>query len=144
MEIDPEPADVPQQMLEALSPLLNLMRAARSISPGKLGILNTLATEDRASATRLRQVIGVSQQAISLTTKELESLGLIQRHRDESDRRKLWFQLTEAGRQKLENEIQLGQTALMQAIGENLSNEELSLIRAALPVLKKITTAVRP
>ena len=74
MEIDPEPADVPQQMLEALSPLLNLMRAARSISPGKLGILNTLATEDRASATRLRQVIGVSQQAISLTTKELESL----------------------------------------------------------------------
>ena len=32
----------------------------------------------------------------------------------------------------------------MQAIGENLSNEELSLIRAALPVLKKITTAVRP
>lgn len=32
----------------------------------------------------------------------------------------------------------------MQAIGENLSDEEISLIRAALPALKKINTAVRP
>ncbi|MFC9936097.1 MarR family transcriptional regulator [Glutamicibacter sp. NPDC127525] len=144
MEIDPQSADLPQQMFEALSPLLNLIRTARSISPGKLGILHALATEGRASATRMSQAIGVSQQAISLTTKELEGLGLIERHRDESDRRKLWFQLTEAGRQKLENEIQLGRTALMQAMDDNLSGEDLSLIRAAVPALKKINPAVRP
>ncbi|GAA3301732.1 MarR family winged helix-turn-helix transcriptional regulator [Glutamicibacter nicotianae] len=144
MEFEQEPSDLPEQMHEALSPLLSLIRTARSISPGKLGILHTLATEGRASAARMRQAIGVSQQAISLTTKELEGLGLIERHRDEADRRKLWFKLTDAGRQKLEHEIQLGQRALMQAIGENLSDEEISLIRAALPALKKINTAVRP
>lgn len=144
MEFAQTPSDLPEQMYEALSPLLSLIRTARSISPGKLGVLHILATEGQASAARMRQAIGVSQQAISLTTKELEGLGLIERHRDESDRRKLWFQLTDAGRRKLENEIQLGQRALMQAIGEYLSNEEFSLIRAALPALKKITTAVRP
>ncbi|MFK0083059.1 MarR family winged helix-turn-helix transcriptional regulator [Glutamicibacter sp. NPDC090743] len=144
MEIDPEPADLPQQMHEVLSPLLSLIRTARSISPGKLGILHTLATEGRASAARMSQAIGVSQQAISLTTKELEGLGLIERHRDEADRRKLWFQLTDAGRQKLDQEILLGRTALLQAMGENLSDEDRSLIRSALPALKKINTAVRP
>lgn len=144
MEFEQESSDLPEQMYEALAPLLSLIRTARSISPGKLGILHTLATEGRASASRMRQAIGVSQQAISLTTKELEGLGLIERHRDEADRRKLWFKLTDAGRQKLEHEIQLGQRALMQAIGENLNDEEFSLIRAALPALKKINTAVRP
>ncbi|WP_413455190.1 MarR family winged helix-turn-helix transcriptional regulator [Glutamicibacter sp. FR1] len=144
MEIEHESAGLSEQMHEALSPLLSLIRTARSMSPGKLGILHTLATEGRASAAGMRQDIGVSQQAILLTTKELEGLGLIERHRDEADRRKPWFQLTDAGRQKLEHEIQLGQAALTQAISENLSDEELSLIRAALPALKKINTAVRP
>lgn len=144
MEIEHESAGLSEQMHEALSPLLSLIRTALSISPGKLGILHTLAIEGRASAARMRQAIGVSQQAILLTTKELEGLGLIERHRDEADRRKLWFQLTDAGRQKLEHEIQLGQAALMQAISENLSDDELSLIRAALPALKEINTAVRP
>ncbi|MBM7766661.1 MarR family winged helix-turn-helix transcriptional regulator [Glutamicibacter nicotianae] len=144
MEIEHESAGLSEQMHEALSPLLSLIRTALSMSPGKLGILHTLAIEGRASAARMRQDIGVSQQAILLTTKELEGLGLIERHRDEAVRRKLWFQLTDAGREKLEHEIQLGQRALTQAIGENLSDEELSLIRAALPALKKINTAVRP
>jgi DNA-binding MarR family transcriptional regulator len=144
MELDLEREQLSRQMFETLAPLLNLIRTARSISPGKLGILQTLATEGRASAARMSQAIGVSQQAISLTTKELESLGLIERHRDETDRRKLWFHLTTAGQEKLDDEIQLGRTALRQAFGENLSNQDLKLIKAALPALQKINTEVRP
>ncbi len=111
--------------------------------PGKIGILRTLAAEDHVSATRLSQVIGVSQQAISLTTKELESLGLIERHKDDSDRRKLWFRLTKTGQQKLDSEVQQGREALKQAIGNKLSDKELKLIHDAIPALTKIKTAAK-
>lgn len=144
MELDSKQSDLPQQLYAAVSPLLRLLRSARSISPGKLGILHCLSGEGRASAARLSQAIGVSQQAISLTTKELEGLGFIERQRDEADRRKQWFHLTEAGQHKLEAEIQLGHLALAEAIGDRLDPQDMQLIQAALPALQKITAAVRP
>ncbi|MGP9529646.1 MarR family winged helix-turn-helix transcriptional regulator [Glutamicibacter sp. AOP5-A2-18] len=143
MEISSEGTDLPQALFDALFPLLGLVHAARTLSPGKIGILRTLAAEDHVSATRLSQVIGVSQQAISLTTKELESLGLIERHKDDSDRRKLWFRLTKTGQQKLDSEVQQGREALKQAIGNKLSDKELKLIHDAIPALTKIKTAAK-
>ncbi|MGQ3383243.1 MarR family winged helix-turn-helix transcriptional regulator [Glutamicibacter sp. TV12E] len=141
MQYSPENPDLPQLLFDALSPLLNLMHSARTISPGKIGILRTLAAEEHVSATQLSRAIGVSQQAISLSTKELESLGLIERRKDESDRRKLWFHLTEAGHRKLESEVEMGRQALKNAIGNELSAEELKLIHHALPALAKISKA---
>jgi len=141
MQLPPEDSDLPQLLFDALSPLLGIVHSSRTISPGKIGILRTLAAEERAGATQLSQAIGVSQQAISLTTKELESLGLIERHKDEIDRRRLWFQLTDAGRQKLNSEVQLGRQALKEAIGSELSVEELKLIHDAIPALAKIRRA---
>lgn len=143
MEISSEGTDLPQALFDALFPLLGLVHTARTLSPGKIGILRTLAAEDHVSATRLSQVIGVSQQAISLTTKELESLGLIERHKDDSDRRKLWFRLTKTGQQKLDSEVQQGREALKQAIGNKLSDKELKLIHDAIPALTKIKTAAK-
>ncbi len=141
MQSNSEDSDLPQLLFDALSPLLGIVHSARTISPGKVGVLRTLANEENVSATRLSQSIGVSQQAISLTTKELESLGLIERHKDETDRRKLWFRLTEAGRKKLEAEVALGRQALKDAIGHDLNSEELQLVRDAIPALRKIRKA---
>lgn len=141
MEFNAENPDLPQQMLEALQPLLNLVRSARTISPGKVGILNTLSAEGRASTARMSQAIGVSQQAISLAAKELEGLGLVERQRDDADRRKVWFRITAAGQHKLDGELQLGYSALKQALGSGLSAADLALIAAAIPALKKINPA---
>ncbi len=141
MEISSEESNLPQALFDALFPLLGLVHAARTLSPGKIGILRTLAADEHVSATRLSQVIGVSQQAISLSTKELESLGLIERHKADVDRRKLWFRLTKAGQQKLDSEIQQGREALKKAIGNELNDKELKLIHDAIPALTKIKTA---
>jgi len=141
MQYSSEGDDVPQLLFDAIFPLLGIVHSARTISPGKVGILRALAAEEHVSATQLRRAIGVSQQAISLTTKELESLGFIERHKDESDRRKLWFHLTEAGRQKLHTEIALGRQALKDAIGNELSDAELKLVHDAIPALAKIRKA---
>lgn len=141
MQISPEDSDLPQLLFDALSPLLEIVHSARTISPGKIGILRTLAAQEHVSATQLSQAIGVSQQAISLTTKEMESLGLIERHKDETDRRKLWFRLTSAGHQRLNLEIEQGRLALKNAIGDGLSEAELKLIHDAIPALAKIRKA---
>ena len=141
MQFSPEHPDLPHLLFDALSPLLGIVHSARTLSPGKIGILRALAAEEHVSATQLSQSIGVSQQAISLSTKELESLGFIERRKDESDRRKLWFHLTEAGHRKLESEVKMGRRALKNAIGNELSEAELKLIHDALPALAKIRKA---
>ncbi|WP_345471508.1 transcriptional regulator [Glutamicibacter ectropisis] len=144
MQYSSEDDDLPQLLFDAIFPMLGIVHSARTISPGKIGILRALAAEEHVSATQLSHAIGVSQQAISLSTKELESFGFIERHKDESDRRKLWFRLTEAGRQKLQAEIALGRQALKDAIGKELSSAELKLVRDAIPALAKIRKAVHP
>ncbi|MBB5513081.1 DNA-binding MarR family transcriptional regulator [Neomicrococcus aestuarii] len=123
---------------EALYPFSLRFNSRRTLSPGKLGVLRHLAEHGRASTTELAAVVQVSQQAISLATKELEHLGFTARIPDDDDRRRTWITLTEAGQQKLTEELDAGVTWLQTAIQERLSNDERAILRAAIPVLQKL------
>ncbi|GAA1495261.1 MarR family winged helix-turn-helix transcriptional regulator [Paeniglutamicibacter kerguelensis] len=136
-ESTPDPVFV-REFLEALHPLLRRMRAERSLSPGKVGILHHLSQHGRATSKELAAAIRVSPQAISLATPELEELGFIERVPDSDDRRKTWIVLAEAGRAKLEEEIRAGEGWIGQAITEQLTSDERRILLAAIPVLKKI------
>jgi len=98
-------------------------------------IIHTLGA---ARNSRSEAVVQVSQQAISLATKELEYLGFTARIPDDDDRRRTWITLTEAGQQKLTEELDAGVTWLQTAIQERLSNDERAILRAAIPVLQKL------
>ncbi|MFF5792421.1 MarR family winged helix-turn-helix transcriptional regulator [Paeniglutamicibacter sp. NPDC012692] len=132
---DPESA---REFLEALQPLARRMRAERSLSPGKMGILQHLSQHGRATSKELAAAIRVSPQAISLATPELEELGYIERVPDADDRRRTWIELAEAGRVKLSEEVHAGERWVAQAIVERLTGEEREILLAAIPVLKKI------
>jgi DNA-binding MarR family transcriptional regulator len=86
---------------ETLHPLLSRVNAERRLSPGKLGVLRHLAEEERARMSELAVVVQVSPQAISLATRELERLKIVVRVPDSADRRRIWIELTELGRQEL-------------------------------------------
>jgi DNA-binding MarR family transcriptional regulator len=51
--------------------------------------------------SELAVVVQVSPQAISLATRELERLKIVVRVPDSADRRRIWIELTELGRQEL-------------------------------------------
>lgn len=133
---DPE---LPGRLLEALRPLQRQLNSVRSLSTGKLGILRHLTEAGRATTGELATRIRVSPQAISLSTRELEELGLVTRARDEVDRRRIWFVLTDAGRERYEQEHLAGQAWLAQAIEQRLSKTEADALAAAVPALMKLT-----
>ncbi|MGL3805614.1 MarR family winged helix-turn-helix transcriptional regulator [Paeniglutamicibacter sp. R2-26] len=135
--VDPESA---RELLDALQPLARRMRAERGLSPGKMGILQHLAQHGRATGKELAAAIRVSPQAISLATPELESLGYIERVPDAGDRRRTWIELTEAGRTKLADEVRAGERWIAQSILDRLTEGERAILKAAIPVLRKIGT----
>lgn len=123
---------------ETLIPLLRRRSAERTLSPGKLGVLRHLAEQGRATTSELASVIQVSPQAISLAARELEHLEFVVRIPDAEDRRRIWIELTDAGRQKLAQELAAGDVWLDRAIAERLTPEERKTLQAAIPILRKL------
>jgi DNA-binding MarR family transcriptional regulator len=127
-----------RSFFEALHPLLRRLNAQRTLSPGKLGVLRHLAEHGRATTSELAAVVQVSPQAISLSARELERLGFVVRVPDAGDRRRTWIELTDAGGQKLAQELAAGHAWLDRAITERLAPEERKTLEAAIPVLRKL------
>lgn len=136
----PDPAAV-REFMGVLYPLIATIRAERTLSPGKIGILHHLSVNGRATTAELAAAVQVSPQAISLSTRELEELQLISRIRDDEDRRRTWIVPTEAGAQTLAREVNAGEERITQAITERLSHEEREILVLAIPVLRKIGAA---
>lgn len=130
--------DLPGLLLDALRPIQRRLHAERTLSSGKLGILRRLVETDRATAGDLAKRLHVSPQAVSLSTRELEDLGLIARARDDEDRRRIWFAITNAGRARYEEEQLVGQVWLERVIAEQLTRAEVRALAAAVPALAKL------
>ncbi len=124
-----------------MHPVARRLLAGRTISAGKLGVLGYLATHGRATATTLATVQTVSPQAIATAVRELESLGLVLRTPDSDDRRRVWVELTEAGRDRLVEERAAGLDWLGRTIDERLTEAERAALDAALPALRKLAAA---
>lgn len=125
---------------ETLHPLLGRLNDERTISPGKLGVLRHLAEHGRATTSELAIVGRVSPQGISLAARELERSQFVVRVPDERDRRRVWIELTDAGRQKLAQESAAGHGWLDRAIAERLTPDEQKKLEAVIPILRKLSS----
>ena len=125
-------------LLDVLFPILRKLHARRSISSGKLAVLRHLAEHGRATTAELATAIHVSPQGISLAVREMEALGFLSRIQDDTDRRKMWLQLSNMGRQKLSEESSAAHAWLEHVVKEKLTAEEQGLLGAAIPVLRII------
>lgn len=127
-----------RSFFQALQPLLRRLNTERTISPGKLGVLGHIAEHGPATTSELATVVQVSPQAISLAARELERLGFVVRVPDVADRRRIWIEITDAGRQKLARESSAGHGWLDRAISERLTPEERRTLELVIPVLQKL------
>ncbi|CAM3323865.1 MarR family transcriptional regulator [Nocardioides dubius] len=127
-------------LVDFLRPVAARVAAIRTLSSGKVNVLRHLARQERASGADLAEAIGVSAQAISLVTKELQELGYLERLPDPSDRRRSWFVLTDAGRERLTSEMAVSSGWLEQVIGQRLSEEECRELAAVIPLLHRLVS----
>nr|WP_201762301.1 MarR family transcriptional regulator [Pseudarthrobacter psychrotolerans] len=105
-------------------------------------MLRHLAEHGRATTSELAVAGQVSPQGISLAARELERWQFVVRVPDAADRRRIWIELTDAGRQKLREESLAGHEWLDRAIREQLTPDERKTLEAVIPVLKKLGSEV--
>ncbi|MDV6281597.1 MarR family winged helix-turn-helix transcriptional regulator [Rhodococcus jostii] len=127
-----------QVLREALRPIWRQLTTGRTISVGKIGVLAYLSKHGQTSASTLAAAEKISPQAIANAVRELESLGLVVRTPDEQDRRRIWIELTDAGRERLAQERSNGLDWLEHAIAERLTDEEKKTLDSVVPILRKL------
>jgi DNA-binding MarR family transcriptional regulator len=79
----------------------------------------------------------VAQPTMTALVGRLEARGLVERKRDATDKRVVTVALTPAGREKLD-ELRSGRTDFLAGHMTGLGADELTRLRAALPVLDHI------
>jgi DNA-binding MarR family transcriptional regulator len=76
-------------------------RARGSLSSGRVEALNVLLREEEATPGALAAAAGLAPNTITVMLEQLERSGVIDRRRDDHDRRVSWISLTDVGRQEL-------------------------------------------
>ena len=133
---------IAQQLRETLRPFWRRFSAHQSISVGKMGVLGYLADHGATTSSTLAAAERVSPQAIATAVRELESLGLVARTPDDEDRRRVWVELTDMGRDRLAQERATSNLWLERAIADRLTADEVEMLESVLPVLRKLVKAL--
>ena len=99
---------------------------------GRLDREGPRGTSDLAAAERVRP------QSMAQTVSELEGVGLVSRRPDPADGRRALIELTEEGRQTLQEDRRQREGWLIQAISEGFSEREQRALAQAVPLLRRL------
>lgn len=73
------------------------------LTGSQLSVLRALFSQGTLTANNLSKAVSLSQGTITTILDRLDAKGLIQRIRKPQDKRQVWIELTEAGKQVLES-----------------------------------------
>jgi len=122
-----------------LGHLMRRLRAEHRFSLSQGAVLGRLDREGTKSIGDLAVAERVRPQSMTQTIGDLETEGLIERHADPSDGRRILVELTEQGRRTLEADRRQREGWLARAIAEDLSQEEQRVLIEALGLLRRLS-----
>ncbi|MDU0479433.1 MarR family transcriptional regulator [Staphylococcus chromogenes] len=108
-----------------------------SLSGPQLTILSSLSDGSAARISDIARREGIRMPTASNTLHQLEQRNLVERVRDETDRRGVRVQLTDEGRAELEKVSDERNIQFAEML-TNLSKEELELLQQVVPVINKM------
>jgi DNA-binding MarR family transcriptional regulator len=119
-----------------------LRRRLRQVT-GELTIPETaaMARLDRdgsTTAAALARQEQISPQSMGATVSALEARGLIQRHPDKDDGRRILLSLTEAGRRLLGDTRTARAAQIAQGLSTGFTNAELEQLLAVAPLIERL------
>jgi DNA-binding MarR family transcriptional regulator len=119
--------------------LVRRLRAEHRFSLSQGSVLGRLDREGRQSIGDLAASERVRPQSMTQTVADLEGEGLIARHADPGDGRRMLVELTAQGRETLEADRRKREGWLARAIAEDLSQKEQRTLSEALALLKRLS-----
>ena len=117
-------------------------QAGEDIAPHHLMIMRMLYEIGPFHMTGIGDEIAISKSQMTHSTDKLISLGLIERHPDDQDRRKINIQLTAKGRETLEKLQQTTKDRLKAKL-ECLTDDDLDRLATSLRNMAEIITKVK-
>lgn len=121
-----------------LGQLVRRLRAENRFPLSHATVLGRLDREGTQSVSDLAASERVKPQSMAQTVGDLESGGHVERRPDPNDRRRALVELTPAGRAALEADRRQREGWLAQAIREDLSAGEQTLLRDAVELLRRV------
>jgi DNA-binding MarR family transcriptional regulator len=110
---------------------VQFFRNANGLTASQVFVTSFLSKRERAKASEIAKVAGLSPGAVTQVCDELVRLGLVERERSDADRRVVYVQLTEAGRQRVE-QIRRQRAERIMDIVRQLEQEEVETFERVL------------
>jgi len=129
---------VASELRVVIGQLVRRLRAEHGFSLAQGAVLGRLDREGARSTSDLASAERVRPQSMAQTVAELEEGGLISRRPDPKDGRRALLELTPKGRETLEGERRLRVGWLIEAITEQLTEEEQAALGEAVSLLARL------
>lgn len=104
--------------------------------------LARLARLGPATAADLARIEQISPQAMGITLASLEERGLVERRRDEVDRRRSVTTVTEAGQEMLRLKRSARAHVIAAGLASGFTEEELRILTAAAPLMQRLAEQI--
>lgn len=145
MSEEPDVHDIAAALRVSVGMLLRRLRQVRPDDELTLPEGSALARLDRigpATPGALAKVEQISPQSMGATLAALEARGLIERHPDPADGRRVVLSVTEAGLELLRNKRGARTEQLAQALSAGFTAAEMRQLAAAAPLLERLAQSI--
>lgn len=145
MTQDPDVNEVAAALRVSVGLFLRRLRQVQVQGELTLPETSALTRLDRggpATPSALARLEQISPQSMGATLGGLEDRGLLERHSDPADGRRVVLSLTAAGMQALQNRRDAGNKALAEALALGFTPAEISQLQAVAPLIERLAQSI--
>jgi DNA-binding MarR family transcriptional regulator len=133
-------------MIESIGLILRRLRqlpAVGDLTQAEAGVLSRLRKETTSTSAELARAEDVRPQTMGATIAALEARGLVTRHHDDSDGRRVLLTLTDEGRKISERKHTARSEQFARALtAGGFTDEELETLASAAPLIDRLARSL--
>jgi DNA-binding MarR family transcriptional regulator len=145
MPKEPDPLEVAAALYVSVGLFVRQLRRSPvqgELTPPEISALERLDQAGTATPGKLAAAAQITPQAMGATLGELTRRGLVERHSDPADGRRVVVALTEAGRRFIGHKRTVRTEQLAKALADRFTREELEILRAAAPLIERLAESI--
>jgi DNA-binding MarR family transcriptional regulator len=145
MTREPDVSDVAVALRDSIGLLLRRMRQQRpdgALTLPEGAAMTRLNRAGPTTSSALAKLEQISPQSMGATLAGLEARGLVARHPDPEDGRRVVLSVTEAGQQILQDKRNARTDQLAQALSAGFTADEIRQLAVAAPLLERLAQTI--